>query len=100
MFKKNEKKNEPRRTNYVWVLAGIYLLYLGGSLFKSVWKGEATNIAVNIAAGAVFVSVGVVLCLREWRIYRYGSKEEQEAMAKARALEEAQAAKENGEDEA
>ena len=84
MFKQ-KKDRGPRQTNYLWVLAGGYLIYLGGDLIYSVIKGTTTVAALSIIAAVVFIGVGGWVCLREWRIYRYGSKEEQEAWAQEQA---------------
>lgn len=81
MWKGNEKKEKgPRQVNYLWVLAGGYLVYLGGELIYDVIKGESTLEFFGILAAVVFILVGGWLCLREWKIYRYGTKEEQETL--------------------
>ena len=87
MWKKDKEKG-PRTTNYLWVLAGMYLIYMGADLIYSVIKGTTTIAALSIAAAVLFIGVGGAVCLREWRIYRYGSKEEQEALANEQALNE------------
>lgn len=76
-WKKKEEKG-PRQVNYLWVLAGGYLMYLGGELIYGVIKGESTLEFFGILAAVVFFLVGGWLCLREWRIYRYGANEEQQ----------------------
>ena len=76
MWKK--KENGPRQVNYLWVLAGGYLVYLGGELIYGVIKGESTLKFFGILAAVVFILVGGWLCLREWKIYRYGAKEDQQ----------------------
>ena len=82
MWKGNEKKEKgPRQVNYLWVLAGGYLVYLGGELIYDVIKGESTLEFFGILAAVVFILVGGWLCLREWKIYRYGSKKEQEMLS-------------------
>ena len=82
MWKGNEKKEKgPRQVNYLWVLAGGYLVYLGGELIYDVIKGESTLEFFGILAAVVFILVGGWLCLREWKIYRYGTKEEQEMLS-------------------
>ena len=82
MWKGNEKKEKgPRQVNYLWVLAGGYLVYLGGELIYGVIKGESTLEFFGILAAVVFILVGGWLCLREWKIYRYGTKEEQEMLS-------------------
>ena len=88
MEKKKQEKG-PRQVNYFWVLAGGYLVYLGGTLIVDLIKGDATHVAVSILAAALFIGVGGAVCLREWRIYRYGSKEEQEMLAQQQAQDEA-----------
>ena len=98
MFGKSDRKKEPRSVNYLWVLAGGYLVYLGGNLIYSVIQKEATSMALKIIAGVRFIGVGGAVCMREWRIYRYGSKEEREALAKEQMLREKQTEEENRED--
>ena len=79
MWKWKEKKEKgPRQVNYLWVLAGAYLVYLGGELIYGVIKGESTLEFFGILAAVVFILVGGWLCLREWKIYRYGAKEDQQ----------------------
>ena len=77
MWKKKNKENGPRQVNYLWVLAGGYLIYLGVELIYGVIKGESTLGFWGILAAAAFFVVGGAVCLREWKIYRYGTKEEQ-----------------------
>ena len=86
-WKKQEEKG-PRQVNYLWVLAGGYLVYLGGELIYGVIKGESTLDFLGILAAVAFFVVGGWVCLREWKIYRYGSKEEQlAAQAEEQAAE-------------
>lgn len=87
MEKKNQEKS-PRQVNYFWVLAGGYLVYLGGTLIVDLIKGDATHVAVSILAAAAFIGVGGAVCLREWRIYRFGSKEEREMLAQQELKDE------------
>lgn len=75
-WKKEEKEKGPRQVNYLWVLAGGYLMYLGGELIYGVIKGESTLGFWGILAAIAFFVVGGWVCLREWRIYRYGAKED------------------------
>lgn len=69
---KNEKG--PRKVNYVWVLAGVYLLYLGSKLVIEMLRGTAVLAIWKFFVAAVFLAIGVYLCLREWKIYRFGDK--------------------------
>ena len=71
MKKQDGKQNG--RANYVWTLAGVYLIYLSGKLLLGVVNGEAEGIPlwVAISAGILFLAVGGWLLLREWRAYRY-----------------------------
>ena len=80
-WKKKENENGPRQVNYLWVLAGGYLVYLGAELLYGVFKGESTLGFWGILAAAAFFVVGGWVCLREWRIYRYGAKEDQQPAA-------------------
>lgn len=68
MSKSPEKKSG--KVNYVWVLAGGYLAYLGAQLLFGVRKSETPMI--GLIGGLVFVIVGGLLMLREWRAYKYG----------------------------
>lgn len=80
-MRKNNKERVPRQVNYLWVLAGGYLMYLGAKLIYDVIRGSSTIVALNVVAGVIFIGVGAAVCLREWRIYRFGSEEEREALA-------------------
>ena len=68
---KHEKK-QTGKVNYIWVLAGGYLVYLAIQIFKTVFAGDSDVPAVGIAGGVAFVAIGAWLMLREWRAYRYG----------------------------
>ena len=68
MSKNPEKKSG--KVNYVWVLAGGYLAYLGAQLLFGVGKSETPM--VGLIGGVVFVIVGGLLMLREWKAYKYG----------------------------
>jgi len=68
MSKTPEKKNG--KVNYVWVLAGGYLAYLGAQLLFGVGKSETPM--VGLIGGLVFVIIGGALMLREWKAYKYG----------------------------
>ena len=68
MSKNPEKKSG--KVNYVWVLAGGYLAYLGAQLLFGVGKSETPM--VGLIGGLVFVVVGGLLMLREWKAYKYG----------------------------
>ena len=87
-WKKEEKEKGPRQVNYLWVLAGGYLVYLGIELIYGVIKGESTLGFLGILAAVAFFVVGGWVCLREWKLYRYGSKEEQLAAQAAEQAEE------------
>ena len=87
-WKKEEKG--PRQVNYLWVLAGGYLIYLGGELIYGVIKGESTLGLWGLLVAAAFFAVGGAVCLREWRIYRYGTKEEQLAALEAETEQSAE----------
>ncbi|MBE6995477.1 MAG: hypothetical protein E7429_01915 [Ruminococcaceae bacterium] len=67
---KNDKK-QTGRVNYIWVLAGGYLIYLAVQIFKTVFAGESDAPVFGIAGGGVFVVLGVLLLLREWKAYRF-----------------------------
>ena len=67
----NGKKKQTGRVNYVWILAGGYLLYLAAQLFYNVVKGTSDSPPVGIAGGTVFVVIGGFLLWREWKAYRF-----------------------------
>lgn len=67
---KNGKK-QTGKVNYIWVLAGGYLIYLAIQIFRTVLAGESDVPAVGITGGAVFAVLGVLLLLREWKAYRF-----------------------------
>ena len=60
--------------NYVWVVAGGYLLYLAAQLFFGVIRGDSDSPAVGIGGGILFLAVGGWLLWREWSAYQYGAK--------------------------
>ena len=62
MSKSPEKKSG--KVNYVWVLAGGYLVYLGAQLLFGIPKSE-TPVALDLIAGLAFVVIGGLLLLRE-----------------------------------
>ncbi len=76
MFKKNGRG--PRGVNFVWPLAGGYLVYLGGKLLWMCAKGESSNMVLSTLAGIVFMVLGGLVILREWHIYRGGGQEDLE----------------------
>ena len=68
-----DQEKRPRgNVNYVWVLAGGYLVYLATQLFGNVISGKSDTPAIGIAGGVVFVVIGCGLLIREWRAYQYG----------------------------
>ena len=64
--------NESRKLNYVWVLAGVYLLYLGGKLGYDLITGAAELQIWKFFIAAIFLAIGAFLCLREWKLYKTG----------------------------
>ena len=71
-----EKQNGPRKVNYIWVLAGGYLMYLGGKIIIESVKGVAVAATWKYIIAVVFIIIGGLLALREWKIYRHGSKDD------------------------
>jgi hypothetical protein len=67
---KNEKK-QTGRVNYVWVLAGGYLVYLAYKIFRAVVTGESSYPVLGIAGGIVFAAVACFLFYREWKAYKF-----------------------------
>ena len=68
----NNGKKQSGKVNYVWVLAGGYLLYLAFQLFANVFRGASDSPATGITGGAVFLLMGGWLLWREWRAYKFG----------------------------
>ena len=62
------------KVNYVWVLAGGYLLYLAAQLLFNVIQGTSDSPAVGIGGGVAFAAIGGWLLWREWSAYQYGAK--------------------------
>ena len=62
------------KVNYVWVVAGGYLLYLAAQLFFGVIRGDSDSPAIGIGGGILFLAVGGWLLWREWSAYQYGAK--------------------------
>ena len=70
----NHQKKQTGKVNYVWVLAGGYLIYLAIKVFREVFLGRSSNPIFSIVGGVVFVVIGLAVMLREWRAYQYGLK--------------------------
>ena len=72
-MKKNKySQNQTGKVNYIWVLAGGYLLYLAFKLFRGAFLKEVDNLYMAIGAGVLFVAVGAYALYREWRAYKFG----------------------------
>lgn len=71
-MKERPEKKQTGRVNYVWVLAGGYLIYLAVQLLGGVWTGKSDTPAIGIAGGLAFLIIGGLVILREWRAYQYG----------------------------
>jgi hypothetical protein len=66
----NEKK-QTGKVNYVWLLAGGYLLYLAYNIFKAVFTGDSSYPVLGLLGGSVFVAAAVFLFVREWKAYQF-----------------------------
>lgn len=64
-------KQQTGRVNYVWVLAGGYLLYLAFQLVRGVVIGDTSLPVVAVLSAAAFAAVGTFLLWREWQAYRF-----------------------------
>jgi len=82
-----KKGNGPRGVNFIWPLAGGYLVYLGGDLLWTCYRGESSNAVLCIIAGIVFMVFGGLVILREWHIYRNGPQQEELPEAEETAKE-------------
>ena len=71
MDKKPEKK-QSGKVNYIWVLAGGYLIYLAYKLIRGLFTGEAVKLWIAIPCIVAFLVVGGLVLLREWKAYKYG----------------------------
>ena len=62
---KKQKQEQTGQVNFVWALAGGYLIYLGGKLLYSLYRdgADSTPILVVIPAAAVFIGVALGLML-------------------------------------
>ena len=67
---KNEKK-QTGKVNYIWVLAGAYLIYLAYKLLRGLSRGE-TSPGFAIGFAVLFVVVGAMVLYREWKAYKFG----------------------------
>ena len=70
----NNQKKQTGKVNYIWVLAGGYLICLAIKVFREVFLGRSSNPVFSIVGGVVFVAIGLAVMLREWRAYQYGLK--------------------------
>lgn len=70
---KKQEQEQTGRVNYIWVLAGGYLIYLGGKLLLALWQDHAEPAALFLAAALVFFAVGGWLIRREWKAYKYAA---------------------------
>lgn len=66
------EKKQTGKVNYIWVLAGFYLLYTAYKLARSLMAGDVDNIFIVTVFAILFAVVGAALMLREWRAYKYG----------------------------
>ena len=72
---KKQKQEQTGQVNFVWALAGGYLIYLGGKLLYSLYRDGtgSSPVLVVIPAAAVFIGVGFWLLRREWKAYQFGA---------------------------
>ena len=91
-----DQEKRPRgRVNYVWVLAGGYLVYIAVQLFKGAAKGETDYPALGIIGGVLFVAFGGFMLWREWKAYRFALEHKDDPTTWSDEPE----AESNGEDE-
>ena len=60
--------------NYLWLLAGGYLLYLAYKLLRSIWNGTAESMAMNVVGSVMFIAGGGYVLWREWQAYQYAKR--------------------------
>lgn len=70
MKNKDPEKKQSGKVNYVWVLAGGYLIYLAAQMLFGLPKSDTPM--VGLIGGIVFLIVGGLLMLREWKAYKFG----------------------------
>lgn len=69
-----KQKQQTGQVNYIWVLAGGYLIYLAFKIGREIYGGNASNPVIGAAGAVAFAGVGAALLIREWRAYQYGLK--------------------------
>lgn len=62
--------NHKHQVNLIWILCGAYLIYLGIKLLTAVCKEANEYEWIWLVAGVVFLGVGGYLFWREWKAYR------------------------------
>lgn len=72
---KPEKRDQ---VNLVWVLGGLYLVYTGCEMLYRLLAGEAEMAAVSGVGGLIFLLVGGLMLLREWKAYQTQKRGDQE----------------------
>lgn len=79
--------------NILWVIAGGYLAYTGGTLIVSVWQSKPNNMWIMLAFGVFFIVVGgaflVAAAKRIYKGYKEAPLEEDEMEAGAKEAEDA-----------
>ena len=66
-----QEKKPSGNVNYVWVLAGGYLVHLAFQLLRGVFKGETDYPGVGILGGAALAAFGGGRLWREWKAYKF-----------------------------
>ena len=72
MMSNQSGKNQTGKVNYIWVLAGGYLVYLAYKIFRALLAGESNEPLLAIGAIVVFLVIGGFVLLREWKAYKFG----------------------------
>lgn len=67
-------KKQTGKVNYVWVLAGGYLVYLAVKVLKVVADGNSDAPMITIPFAIAYALLGAWLLRREWKAYRYGAE--------------------------
>ena len=65
-------KKQTGKVNYVWVLAGGYLVYLAAKTIKVIVDGESDAAMITLPFAIFYALLGAWLLRREWKAYRYG----------------------------
>ena len=67
---------EQKTRKMLMAIAGAYLVYVGGSLIYSVLQTRPENLIIFLLAGAVFVIVGVLTAIGNFKAFLNEAKKD------------------------